>query len=299
MSLVLADWAQALRDLGDLKRVRHAAIEGSVADDAFLRSWARLVEGEPVADVAESEVAAALAAARLGGIDVPVLVRGGLAPQEAFAVVGAAAADVSAGLPGAWAPVPGPLPAEGAPPAFARALVRQPRAGATYPGRPRVLVEPPESHGDHCFTTGVYAALLAPLVGAPPADAYLLGLAHHLHNAVLPDSGYSGEVFLGDALDHVLATLTGAALQELPEPLRGQVAALLPARDDAETPLGRAFHAADVLDRVLQVHHHARAAAFTADQALVDLDIVHPGPVQDYQLDVLAGAGLLPQRVRA
>jgi hypothetical protein len=43
---------------------------------------------------------------------------------------------------------------------------------------------------------------------------------------------------------------------------------------------------------VLQVHHHARAAAFTASQALDDLELVHAGPVQAFHLDVLAAAGL-------
>jgi hypothetical protein len=48
-----------------------------------------------------------------------------------------------------------------------------------------------------------------------------------------------------------------------------------------------------VLDRVLQVHHHARAAGFTASQALDDLDLVHDGPVVGYHRAVLARAGLV------
>jgi hypothetical protein len=101
-------------------------------------------------------------------------------------------------------------------------------------------------------------------------------------------------VLLGDALGPVMARLEEEALGELPDALAVRVRDVLPARADAESALGRAFHAADVLDRVLQVHHHARAAAFTAEQALVDLDLVHPGPVQGYQLGVLAAAGLGP-----
>ena len=60
------------------------------------------------------------------------------------------------------------------------------------------------------------------------------------------------------------------------------------------TPTARAFHAADVLDRVLQVHHHARAAAFTVREALVDLELVHASPVSAYHHEVLAAAGLAP-----
>ncbi len=43
---------------------------------------------------------------------------------------------------------------------------------------------------------------------------------------------------------------------------------------------------------VTDLHHHARAAAFTAAQALDDLELVHAGPVQSFHLDVLAAAGL-------
>ena len=57
-------------------------------------------------------------------------------------------------------------------------------------------------------------------------------------------------------------------------------------------PEAQAFHAADVLDRVLQVHHHARAAAFTASQALDDLELVHEGPVQAFHDEVLQAGGL-------
>jgi fumarate hydratase class II len=67
---------------------------------------------------------------------------------------------------------------------------------------------------------------------------------------------------------------------------------VLTLRADAAAPAAQAFHAADVLDRVLQVHHHARAAAFTVEQALDDLELVHAGPVQGFHTDVLAAAGL-------
>ena len=47
-----------------------------------------------------------------------------------------------------------------------------------------------------------------------------------------------------------------------------------------------------MIDRVLQMEYFARAAAFTLDQALDDLDLVHPGPEQEFHLEVLSGAGL-------
>jgi hypothetical protein len=134
--------------------------------------------------------------------------------------------------------------------------------------------------------------LVAPVFGADPVAPFLVGLAHHLHNVVLPDAGFAGEVLLGAALDRVVTTLEERELAALPGPLAARLHTVLRLRTDAGAPESQAFHAADVLDRVLQVHHHARAAAFTADQALDDLELVHAGPVQAFHLDVLAAAGL-------
>ncbi|MEU2350509.1 hypothetical protein [Modestobacter sp. NPDC049651] len=285
-----------LREIGDAKRVRTASAPGSLAEQAFGRAWARLVEGEDPGTVALSETAAAVARARLAGIDATVLATAGLSSDEAQQVLRRAFDEVSGGIDAELADrlraaLPAVRPA-GPPPALTAALNRQPRAGATSPGRPRIVVEPPESHGDHCLTVAVYGCLIAPAVGADPVTPFLVGLAHHLHNVVLPDAGFAGEVLLGDALDRVIGTLESRELATLPAPLAEQLRGVLPLRADAVAPESQAFHAADVLDRVLQVHHHARAAAFTAAQALDDLELVHAGPVQAFHLDVLAAAGL-------
>src|SRR3712207_3348502 len=126
----------------------------------------------------------------------------------------------------------------------------------------------------------------------PYTTLFRSGLAHHLHNVVLPDAGFAGEVLLGSALDRVMTTLEERELAALPGALAERLRGVLRLRADAGAPESQAFHAADVLDRVLQVHHHARAAAFTASQALDDLELVHAGPVQAFHLDVLAAAGL-------
>jgi hypothetical protein len=283
-------------EIGDAKRVRTAGAPGSLAEQAFARAWARLVEGEDAEQVALSETAAAVARARLAGIDAAVLGSAGLSGSEAAAVLRRAFDEVAGPLDGELADrlraaLPAVRPA-GPPPALAGSLNAQPRAGATSPGRARVVVEPPESHGDHCLTVAVYGCLLAPAVGADPVVPFLVGLAHHLHNVVLPDAGFAGEVLLGDALDRVIGTLEERELSGLPAPLADRLRQALLLRADAVAPESQAFHAADVLDRVLQVHHHARAAAFTASQALVDLELVHAGPVQAFHLDVLAAAGL-------
>ncbi|WP_138733446.1 HD domain-containing protein [Modestobacter excelsi] len=285
-----------LAEIGDAKRVRTAAAPGSLAEQAFGRAWARLLEGEDAGTVALSETAAAVARARLAGIDAAVLAAAGMPDDEAQTVLGRAfdevAGAIDADLAGRLrAALPAVRPA-GPPPSLAVALNAQPRAGATSPGKPRVIVEPPESHGDHCLTVAVYGCLLAPALGADPVPPFLVGMAHHLHNVVLPDAGFAGEVLLGGALDRVLGTLEERELAELPAELAARLRQVLALRADAVAPESQAFHAADVLDRVLQVHHHARAAAFTAAQALDDLELVHAGPVQSFHLDVLAACGL-------
>ena len=291
---VLAAVRPLLVEVGDAKRVRVAAAPGSLAEQAFARTWARLLAGEDPADVALSETAAAVVRARLAGIDGSVLTAAGLTGAEALDVLQRAFDEVTDALPGApllrghvrlLAPT-------GPPPPFVDTLSRQPRAGATCPGKPRLMVEPPESHGDHCLTTAVYGALLAPLFDADPVAPFLVGVAHHLHNVCLPDAGFAGEVLLGDHLERVIATLEERELRALPGPLADRLREVLLLRRDASVPEAQAFHAADVLDRVLQVHHHARAAAFTASQALDDLELVHEGPVQGFHDQVLQAAGL-------
>ena len=292
----LSDLRPLLQEIGDAKRTRVAGGPGSLSEQAFARSWARLVEGESAADVALSESAAAVARARLAGIDSAVLTAAGLSRDEALGVLLAGFDEVAGCLDADLADrlrASLPLVRDASPaPALAAALNAQPRAGATCPGVARVVVEPPESHGDHCFTVAVYGVLVSPLVRADPVEAFLCGLAHHLHNVALPDAGFAGEVLLGAHLVPVMEVLEARELAVLPAALADRLRAALALRANAAAPSSQAFHAADVLDRVLQVHHHARAAAFTASQALDDLQLVHDGSVQQFHLEVLADAGL-------
>ena len=154
------------------------------------------------------------------------------------------------------------------------------------------MLEPPESHGDHCLVVAVLAVLLAPRFAADPTAAFLAGMAHHLHNARLPDSGFAGEMLLGDHLGPMLRRLFDLELATLPAPLSEATAAALAAIPDASTAVGRAFHAADVIDRVLQMRHYDQVARFTVDQALDDMDLVHAGPTQSFHHAVLRDAGL-------
>ena len=292
----LAAFVPLAVELCDLKRVRDASSPDSLPSRMFRRGWAAMLAGQDPVDVAMQTTADAVAAARLGGIDHDVLTSVGVGAPAATAILVRSFAEVAGpvdtGLCALLRPRLGRPYQPGQAPAFAEALIRQPRAGATCPGKPRIVLEPPEGHGDHCLVVAVLAAVLAPRYGADPAMAFLAGMAHHLHNSALPDSGFAGEILLGDHLDPILQTLFARELATLPEPLRGTVTAALAHIPDASTAVGRAFHAADVMDRVLQMRHYDQVARFTVDQALDDMDLVHAGPTQAFHQAVLQDAGL-------
>ena len=288
------------RELNDLKRIRVAGRTGSLAERLFLRSWARLVAGEDLAQVALSETAHAVASARLAGIDAGVLTDGGFAAVERLAVLRLGLDAVAEPLDSQLmsdlrgALCADPLPKSGKLPPFAALLAQQPRAGATRPGFRRVVLEPAENHADHCGLVAVYGVLSSPLYGADPARAFLTGLSHHLHNAYLPDAGDAGDVLLGDKLGPLMDRFRGQAIAELPEALQQPVRDALSVVYSADTPEGKTFQTADVLDRVLEMEWHANSAAFTLSIALEDMDIVHPGPVQAFQREIMSQAGLMP-----
>ena len=292
----LAGFVPLATELCDLKRIRDASSPDSLASRMFRASWAALAAGQVATEVAMASTASALAAARLGGIDLSVLAVAGLSRDEGLGALGRSFEEVSQpvsdGLAAQlWDALGGAL-ANGVAPAFAEALIRQPRAGATCPGKPRIVLEPPEGHGDHCFVVAALGCALAPQFGADPVAVFVAGMAHHLHNAVLPDSGFAGEILLGNHLVPLIARLFERELATLPVPVADTVRAALVFISDASTPEGRAFHAADVIDRVLQMRHFDQVAQFTTAQALDDMDLVHAGPTQAFHQAVLQEAGL-------
>lgn len=286
------------RELNDLKRIRVAGHSGSVASRLFLRSWGRLAGGDDLRAVALAETAQAVAAARLAGIDAGVLAEGGLTPSDRLAVLRAGFDAVAGALDSALAETLRAALSSDAPggpesvPPFARALASQPRAGATRPGFRRVVLEPAESHADHCALVAVNGVLASALYGADPAQAFLCGLSHHFHNAFLPDAGDAGDALLGDRLKPLMETFRTRALAELPTPLAEAARTSLDCVFRSDTPDSQAFQTADVLDRVLEMEWHANSAAFTLGVALEDMDIVHPGPVQAFQLGIMRETGL-------
>ena len=290
----------ALRDLfgelGDLKRIRSAGRDGSSAERGFRRAWDALVAGADVGRVMRATVAASLAAARLGDLDASKLSELGLGDVATRDTLRRAFDDVSTPLDRTLVRdlltgLDDVLPS-GPTPAFVELLAAQPRAGATCPGRPRLILEPAENHAEHCWAVAVMGVLLAPHCGADPATVFLAGLAHHLHNALMPDSGFTGEMLLDPDLERVCAEATGRALDGLPEGLRREVAAARAILPDASTPDGRAFHAADVIDRVLQLAQHLRAASIDLPMLLDEWQLVHAGPVKHFHDAVLAEMGL-------
>ena len=292
----LAGLVPLAAELGDLKRVRDASSPDSIASRLFRRAWGALASGQDCGDVALGTTADALAAARLGGIHRAVLEGAGLSADEAGAVLRRSFDEVAGPIePGFAEALRAHLGREargGAAPAFAEALIRQPRAGATCPGKPRILLEPPEGHGDHCLVVAVLGCVLAPRYDADPAPAFLAGMAHHLHNAFLPDSGFAGEMLLGSHLEPVIARLFARELATLPAGLADDAKSALALIRDAQTPVGRAFHAADVIDRVLQMRHYEQVAQFTTSQASDEMQLVHAGPTQAFHMGVLRDAGL-------
>lgn len=284
---------ELLVELGDLKRVRSAGRAGSIAERLFAQGWSALTGGAEPETVALDITAKALAASRLCDLDAAFLGAAGLDRAQTATVL-------VAGLDAVAAPVdpplrdrlracllePAALPA-GPVPGLVAALAQQPRAGVTCPGKPRILLEPPENHAEHCLVVAVYGVLLSPFYRADPTTVFLAGMAHHFHNAAMPDAGFTGEMLLGDHLWPIVARCSEWALEELEPPLRETVrAARLVLPDDA-TAEGRAFHAADSIDRVLQIAQHLRAASLTMETVLGEMELVHAGPVKAFQDRVL------------
>ena len=281
-------------EVGELKRVRSAGRVGSIAERLFADGWARLLAGCPLGAAMGAHVGRTLACVRLGDIDEAVLRDLGVEAATARevmdgglrAVVGAVDGALLASLVAA-----GPAPAASLP-GFVAALASQPRAGVTCPGRPRLVFEPVENHAEHCAVVAVYGAMLAPVFGAAPEVVWLASMAHHFHNAFLPDAGFTGEMLLGGHLEGMIGRAVTRCLAMLPDGLAGQVEAALPVLRDASTPEGRAFHAADTLDRVWQIEQHLRPGRIGLDYVLREMALVHEGPAKRFQDAVLRAAGL-------
>jgi 5'-deoxynucleotidase YfbR-like HD superfamily hydrolase len=305
------------RELNTLKRVHAAGRPGSWAARGFARAWGRLAAGQRADDVGRMELVAAVVATRLGAVDAEffaaerlsqtivyrALRRGWMAATRALAPEAREALRSTAGE-GA-----GPLTAHIAQsftaaheaqlpvPGFVGRLAEQPRAGPTHPDRPRLVLVPTESHAEHCWAVAVTAALLAPVYGADATMVFVSGLAHHLANAWLPDGGDAARVALDGELAELVGSLRQRALAELPVEVRALAERALQATASPGTPEGRAFRAANALDRMLEMEWAARRSAFTLDDALAAhagaFDALHAGSGQAGGRAALQAVGLL------
>ena len=286
-----------LKELGDLKRIRSAGRAGSIATRLFEAGWSAYLAGEEPNGVAERAIAQGLAATRLGDLDYDTLLTLGLSGADALAVLENAVDEVGGAL-NPWLTarlktrLAEPLPVAGALPACLVALREQPRAGVTGPGRPRIMLQPEENHSEHSFLVALYAGLLAPFYSADPGRAFWHGMVHHLHSAAMPDAGFTGEVLLGDRLDDVIDTARRLAVAQLPDPAAAMAREHFEAIADDTTASARAFHAADVIDRVLEIDQHLKRSSVSMGLVLDDYGLVHDGPVKTFHDKVLLEVGL-------
>jgi len=294
-----------LRELSDVKRLYAYNLgNDSFATAVFRRASEEISSGQPLQ--ADVWCTAIVSAARLGAITPDVLRDVGLDESERISVVSDAILehealprdlrdsliDASYVLDKVFS---GPTPA-GAD--WVERLAAAPRAGPTCPGKPRIALEPAEMHSDHCAMVAVYAYLLADVFEAVREDAWLIGLCHHFHNAYLPDAGFTGESILGSHLEKVVASTRRRVISSLPEAFHERVAELFREIESVSSPLAKTFHAADTIDRVVQMEHYQRAGEFEVRDALLDLNLVHEGPAQAFQHELLESIGVLPTSLR-
>lgn len=295
----LAALVPLFREIGNLKRIRAANLENSFAAKLFESAWRQIIGGVNVRTTAVSTARDALVGANLGAISAEVLRSADLKQIGIETILRRAFDSVAA-------PVDAALRAEmrklingksnsdeAENPHFVELLVRQPRSGATKVGAPKMIFDQPENHAEHSIIVGVYAVLLAPVYAAEIETVFFAALAHHFHNAYLPDSGFAGEESLKEFLPCVFDSFRRKCISEIPEKLHEKIWSALKIIETADAPEARAFHAADVLDRVLQMRHHAEANEFTLKYAMEEAELVHAGAIQEFHHGVLRAAKLI------
>lgn len=298
-------------ELQDLKRQQPAHLEKSIASSFFIESWKLLSYGKTPKSIALSMTTKGLLSIVLPGCDRQFFTTAGLNKTATEQILlKAFTENIEPKLTPDFANVLiGEIPdiAEeftNEPIAefnqtefenkfwFVETLCRQPRAGATKPGEARLLLTPAEMHSDHCMLTALYAVLLSAGFNTDPGLPFLTGLSHHLHNAVLPDCGFAGEIALGDQLEPILDNARKKALEKVSPELKTLVEEAINNHENLGNAAGKASSAADVLDRVIDIKWRVRAASVTEKDVLDDLELVHEGPIQNFQTEILKSAGL-------
>lgn len=297
---LVAEQLPLMRELNDIKRLYARNLGSrSLATRVFFGATAPLHLGDPLN--ADTWCAAIVCAARLGAITPHVLSDIGVSADERVTIyqnsiqthvtlpqnIKNALLSAAKGLDGIA------IEKAESHSTWVEHLAASPRAGATCPGKPRIALEPAEMHSDHCILVATNAYILADIFGANKEDAWLISLCHHLHNAYLPDAGFTGEVLLGDRLQGILNSQRNRALKHVAKKYQKRVTDLFKEIDDLESPLAQTFHAADTIDRVIQMEHYERAANFKVISALEDFNLVHEGSAQQFQFELLDSIGIV------
>lgn len=300
-----------LPELQDLKRQQPAHYSKSIASSLFTESWERLFYGENPKDIALRITLKALLAIVLPGCDAYFFKTAKIEEKPAEIILKSAFSEQIEGkidahlysqlfveIPRLVTEFYGDENLNENQASFDRthwfvdALCKQARAGATKPGMPRLLLVPPEMHSDHCLITAVYAVLLSSGFKADIGLSFLTGLTHHLHNAVLPDCGFAGEIALGDYLQPIIENSRSEALRKIDHKESEIIMHAITNHENLNNPEGRSSSAADVLDRVLDIKWRVRVASVTEKDVFDDLELVHDGPIKSFQLEVLKSAEL-------
>ena len=308
-------------ELTDLKRIESFGHPGSLASYRFGNALERLVRIKAIdGDIAKQQLrqlavdhlTLGIIATRCGAMDIDALKELDIAPEVIERTFDAALDEHAAAIPtslrdevrqslgrqihgGGAASTPRPIAGDAAFTDLVDRMRREPRAGATAMGRSRVLVTPTESQAEHSYVTAILATILAGWSAEDqPVDAgecFATGMLHHVHNAYLPDSGFSGEVLLGDALPSVLRTARDRAKQAIAS-VADRIDAAADRMSHLETPESRCNNAADAIDRVLQSRYHERVANFDSGRINAELELVHEGPLQSFQQATLVRLGI-------
>lgn len=296
---LVAEQLPLLRELNDIKRLYARNLGSySFATNVFFGATKSLHSGDPLN--ADEWCATVVCAARLGAITPNILSDIGFVPDERLAVYRNSILvhtllpkNIKSSLTAAAQKLDFMTieKTEGLY-EWVEYLASSPRAGATCPGKPRIALEPAEMHSDHCILVATYAYILADIFKADKEDAWLISLCHHLHNAYLPDAGFTGEVLLGHHLDHIIESQRARVLKNFTKDYKQRVTELFEEIDDLESPLAQTFHAADTIDRVIQMEHYEHAANFRVVSALEDFKLVHEGTAQKFQYELLNAIGI-------
>ena len=294
---LIASMVPVMRELSDLKRIYSSGRDGSIATRLFVDGWKRLLNEPSIEKTMEIICAQALAACRLGDLDRLKLLELGMSVTSTDEVLkrsfDAISEIIHPTLANRFRSALSETEISGVQlPDFCHQLAKQPRAGITCPDRARVMLLPTENHADHCLVVAVIGALLAPVYGADASKVFLAGMSHHLYNAVMPDSGFTGEVLLGNELDSVISAATEYALASVPDMLSDRIRHVLADIKSDQTSVARAFHAADVLDRVLEIEQHLTGQKLSMLKILEEYKLVHGGPIKVFHDTVLVEAGL-------